>query len=204
MAWSATSGALHTPRLGTTVVKAYVRDAHKANIGQQLELEFEPALCSRLALLGQPWGVVARGLEGRITAPAPPTACHAQRLAVVDHLSDERIVSVGAYDCAGRHAHVRISARLAMPRLAHTVLSARRAEVDLLFQHIQPLIAHEVDGAAPSAIASGRPHLGLILLPPEGDAAVAAVARLDPDARAVKEEPVFFVVCLIGQTRSVT
>ena len=90
-----------------------------------------------------------------------------------------------------------------MPRLAHAVLAARRSEVDLLLEHVESLVADEVNGAAAPAVAARRPHLWLVLLAPESNAPVAAVACLHPDARAVEKEPVRLVVGLVGQSHTV-
>ena len=84
----------------------------------------------------------------------------------------------------------RVLAAPTVPTLTHTVLTIRGAEVDLLLEHVETLVALQVDRSAAAAVATGRAHLWLILLPPKSDASIASVACGDEDFAPVKEEPV--------------
>ena len=169
---------------------AGVRAADEADVGEELELEQQPPLGAGLAHLREPRRRVARRLERGVAAAAAAAARDAQRLAVRHELAHQPPALLVADDGARRHADGAVAPALAVPRLAHPALPFRRAEVHLLPQRVQPLVALEDDGAAAPAVAAARPHLRLVLLAAEGDAAVAAVARGDVDPRAVEEEPV--------------
>jgi hypothetical protein len=65
-----------------------------------------------------------------------------------------------------------------------------RALVSQVVERVQRGVRDGPDRTAVPAVPAGRAALGNVLLPPEGDAAVAAVAPLDVDFRGVDEHDV--------------
>ena len=89
-----------------------------------------------------------------------------------------------------RQTHLDVLAGLAVAVGAHAVLAAARPIRVLVAEVVERVVRRIGDGpdrAAVSAVASGGPPLRDELLPPEGDAAVAAVAGLHVDLGGIDE-----------------
>mmetsp|Transcript_6815 Transcript_6815/g.16580 ORF Transcript_6815/g.16580 Transcript_6815/m.16580 type:complete len:245 (-) Transcript_6815:307-1041(-) len=170
-----------------------VGGADESRVGQQLELEAEPACVGGLAALGEPRGDVSRGFEGLVAAAAAAAACGEEDLAVgVEVAEDDAGVAV-ADDGAEGDVEGDVGALDAVSGLAHAGLALGCAEVDAGAEAGEGVAGgggFEVDGAAVAAVAAAGAAAGVVFLVAHGHAAVAAEAALDVDVDGVEEEPV--------------
>ena len=137
-----------------------------------------------------PGRAVGRGREVHVAAPAPSAAGHRHLLARRPQVADELAVVRIVHERAGGHAEHEIGAALALLLLAAAVLAApctQRLGVGEVEQGREPRVDGQDDGAAVAAVPPARAAARHVLLPPEAHAAVAPVARLDPDQHLVDE-----------------
>ena len=169
---------------------ARVRQPDQPDVGDQPELEAEPALGARLALLGVLGGLVGGGLEVGVAEAAPPAAGDHRGLADRHEVGDQGTGLVVVDGRAGRNVEDEVVAGLAVPPGARAAAAGRRPEVVPVVEVAQRRLAGidpQVDGSAATAVAavgSAARDVGLL---PEGRGPVAAIAGADPDLHAVEE-----------------
>ncbi len=126
-----------------------------------------------------------------LIAPAStPTRRDADTLPVAGEIGDELTALFVSDHRADRQFDRRVIAVMAGAIRSHAMLAAIALPLAQMLQMVERIEAagcHDPHGAAHSAVAAGGPTLGDELLPPEGDASVAAVAGFDPDRRLVDE-----------------
>ena len=167
-----------------------VREPEETRVRQHAQLESKVALGSRRAGLGAPGGLVGRGREVHVAAPAAPAARHHQLLARSAEVAEE-LAAIGVVDeRTGRHTEDQVGAALPVLLFAAPVLAAPRAQrlgVGEVEQGREPGVDGQDDGAAVAAVAAAGAAARHVLLAPEARAAVAPVAGLDPNHDLVHE-----------------
>ncbi len=169
---------------------AGVRQADEADVGDEPELEAEPALLARLALLGVLGGLVGRRREVRVAEAAAAAARDHRLLAGGDEVGDQRAGLVVEDGRAGRDVEDEVVAGLAVAPRPLAAAAGRRLEVVLIPEVAQRRLAGidaQVDRAAAAAVAAVGTAARDVRLAPEGRGPVAAVAGTDPDLHAVEE-----------------
>ncbi len=169
---------------------ARVRQPDEADVGDQPELEADPALLARLALLGVLRGPVGR--RGEVDVAEPPTAApgdHGQLLDR-DEVGDELAARVVVDGRPRWDREDEIAAGLAVTARATPRAARRRLEVAVLAvvpQGRLPGIDPEVDRAAAPAVAPVRPAARDVRLASERRGAVPAVTGAHVDLQLVEE-----------------
>ena len=206
---SSSSPRSMTPRFGSSVVNgivgdlgrrggdrredrrlARVRQPDEADVGDQPELEADPALGARLALLGVLRRLVGRGLEVRVAEPAATAAGDHRALADRDEVRQQRAGLVVVDRRAGRDVEGQVVAGLAVPSRLRPATTRRRAEVVPVIEVAQGRLAGvdpKVDRSATTAVAAVGAAARDVRLLPEGRGPVATIAGADPDLHAVEE-----------------
>ena len=169
---------------------AGVREADEADVGDQFQAQHDRALDPRLAGVGAARRAVGRGGEMGVAEAAVAACGHDDALARPREVGDHRARSLLEHLRADRHLQHRVGAAAARPVLAHAVYAGLGLEMLLIAkvdQRVEAVRAlnHDV-AAAPAVAAVGAAELDEFLAP-ERDAAGAAVARPDIDARLVEK-----------------
>src|SRR5690606_2167057 len=154
-------------------------------------LQPDPALLTRLALLGHPRGLPSRGCKARVTESALAAARHPNNLTGVDEVRQYPPCLVVHHHRARWDVDVEVGTALTGLLGSLARLAALGAEVLLVLegdQRVEVRVHAEVDIAAVPAIAAVRPAEGHVLLSPETDRPVAAIAGFDVDLRPRSEE----------------
>ena len=178
---------------------ARVREADEPDVGDEPQLEAQPALLAGLAALGVLGRLVGGGLEVGVAEAAPAAAgdlsasCPAStRSATSSPVASSKIAVPGG-TVRTRSSPARPCLRDPDPRPPAVgpevmgvaeVAQGRLAGVDL-----------QADRAAAAAVAAVRAAARDVGLPPERRGTVAAVAGMDPDLHAVKEHRAILAWC---------
>ena len=170
---------------------AGVREPDEADIGDETELQAEPALLARLALLGVLRRLVGGRREVLVAEPAASTARDDRLLAGGDEVAQRGLpISSSKMAVPGGTSRTRSSPALPWRRER----SPRPPEVALKWWLVLEVaerglarIDPQVDGPAPAAIAAVGTAARNVGLLPEGRRTVAARAGTNPDLYAVEE-----------------
>ncbi len=170
---------------------AGVRQPDEADVGDEPQLEAEPALLAGLALLGVLGGLVGGRREVGVAEAAAAAARDHRLLADRDEVGDQL---AGLVVVDGRPGRDRRgpgpSPALPWRREPLAAAAGRRLEVVLEPEVAERRLAGidpQVDRAAAPAVAAVRAAARDVGLPAEGRGPVAAVAGTDPDLHAVEE-----------------
>ncbi len=169
---------------------AGVGEPHEADLRDQAQLQAEPPLDARLALLRVAGRLVRRGREVDVPEAAAPAAGDHRGLPGRDEVRDElagRVVEGGR---PRRHVDLARRARLPVPARALAAPAVAPAEVVRVPEVAERGLAgvHAKDHrSAASAVAAVGTAAGHVRLATEGGGAVTAGARLDPDLHTVEE-----------------
>ena len=163
---------------------AHVGEAHEADVGDGLKFQGHFQRLAALAGLGELRGLPRGGGEV-LVAKAAVAAAH-QRALDVRFAHVEKHAARGAFldHRAYRHFddHVRAGlARAAVGQAVHAVFGEELALEAEVHQRVHALGGKELHVPATAAVAAVRAAGLHVFFPVEGDAAVAAVARLDRD-----------------------
>jgi hypothetical protein len=157
-------------------------EADEADVGQQLEHEPQAAFLARLTFFGEIGGLAGGGGEVLVAAAAAAAAGGDEALARGGEV-EQRLARVGVVDDgADGHGHFEVGAAAAAAVAALAVAAALGAVLGVEAEMQQRVVVEAGDEdhvAAAAAVAAARPAPRDVLLPAEGDAAVAAVAGLD-------------------------
>ena len=179
------------PRLGERRQQgrlAGIRRTDKADVGDQLQLQLDPALVSRRPLFGVLGSSVRRRGEASVAAAAAAAAGHDQPIIGLHQLADP--LAVGADDGARRHTHHEVPAVATVRLAAHSTPAGGRTEVALAVEVAQGRhtgLHDEHHVAALAAITAVGAAAWHVRLAPEGAGAIATVAAGDQDAGAISE-----------------
>ena len=169
---------------------AGVRQPDKPDVGDQPQLEADPALLPGLALLGVLRRLVGGRLEVGVAEPAATAAGDHHLLSGGDQIGEELVRGVVEDRGAGRNAHHEVMARRTVAPRALAPTAVRRLEVVAVLEVAQGRLAGihgEVHRTASTAIPAVRSAARDVRLAPEGRRAVAAVTGTDVDLDAVEE-----------------
>ena len=171
---------------------ADVREADKAHVGQQLELEDHVVFLAGKAGLGK-----ARHLAGGrsevLVAPAAAAALAEDEIVGIGHILDDLIRLQIAHDGTSGDLDDEVFTVLAAAALALPVFAVRRgifALVAEVHQRRQIIVDTQNDGAAVAAVAAVRAARGHVFFPVKGHCAVAARAGLDRNAYFINKHEV--------------
>ena len=171
---------------------ADVREADKANVGQQLEFEDHVVFLAGKAGLGK-----ARHLAGGrgevLVAPAAAAAPAEDEIVGIGHILDDLVRLQIAHDGTSRNLNHKILAVFAAAALALPVFAVRCgifALVAEVHQRGQVVVHTQDDGAAVAAVAAVRAARGHVFFPVKGHCAVAARAGLDRNAYFINKHEV--------------
>ena len=169
---------------------ADVGEAEQAHVGHHLELEAQVQLLPGLAGLGAARRAVVGRREVDVAAPAAAAARDDDPLADVVDVEEELVRRGVEHLRSDGHADDEVAAALAVLVLAAPVLATLGLE-PARQRHVEERrlagVAHEDDVAALAAVASRRAAVRDVLLAPERDAAVPAVAGDDLHLARVDE-----------------
>ena len=159
---------------------ADIREADKADIRQQLQLQHDLVLLAGQAGLGK-----ARHLTGRrgkmLVAPATAAALAEDKVRIVGHILDDLVRCGIAHDRTARDLNDKVLAALAGAARALPVLTGCRsifALVAEVHQRGEVVVHAQDDIAALAAVAAVRATCGHIFLAVEGNGTIAAVTGL--------------------------
>src|SRR3954470_12769978 len=134
-----------------------VRQADQADVCDEAELQADPCLGSRLALLGMLRSLVGRRLEMRVAEAASPPARDYRALADCDEIRDELPGLVEIDSSPGRDVEGQVLAGFAVPSRSRAPTAGRRTEVmpvvEVTKRRLTGIDA-EVDRATPTSIAA--------------------------------------------------
>ena len=164
---------------------AGVRKPHQPYVGQQLQLQPQALLLAGVARLVLGGRLVGGGGEARVALASAAAARHHEPLAglgeIVQALAGGFVVDHRAH----RHVELRSSRPSAPVRLLPSPWRPRSALCSGLKRNLSSVfscvVGHQDDVAAAPAIAAAGTAPRNVLLPPEGQTAVAAVAGLHQD-----------------------
>ena len=169
---------------------AGVRQPDEPDVGDEPQLQAQPALLAGFALLGVLGRLVGRGLEVRVAEAAAATAGDHRLLAGRDEVGEERARLVVEDGGPGRDVEDQVVAGLAVPPGPRAAATRGRLEVVAVLEVAQRRLAGidpEMDRPAAATVAtvgSAARDVGLLA---EGRGPVATVAGADPDLHAVEE-----------------
>ncbi len=169
---------------------ARVGQPDEPDVGDESELEAEPALGARLTLLGMLRRLVGRGLEVRVAEAAATAAGDHRALADRDQVRHERAGLVVVDRRAGRHVEDQVVAGTTVPSRLRAAATRGRAEVVPMVEIAQgrlPGIDPKVDRSPATAVAAVGTAARNVRLLPEGRGPVTTIAGADPDLHAVEE-----------------
>src|SRR5690606_29358590 len=154
------------------------------------ELQRDPALLARLALLTHARRLVRRGFEARVATPASAAAGCDDTLAFVGEVG-EQLARLGIADRrARRHLDLQVVARCAETVEVAAGGSLPRPEVDTLLEGrkgVQARVDDEHDIAPAAPITARRAAPRDVLLAPKRHGSRAAIPALDVDLRYVQK-----------------
>ena len=160
---------------------AHVREAHQADVGQELQLQEHGVLLAGQAGLCKARGL-ARGGGEALVAPAAASAAAGDEVAAGAHVVHDGAGVRVADDRSGRdaqHNALAVLARAALGAAGSAVAGGELALVAEVHQRVHVRVGAEDDVAAAPAVAAVRASGRDVLLAVEGDGAVAALAGLD-------------------------
>ena len=169
---------------------ARVRQSDEPDVGDQSELESEPALGARLTLLRMLRRLVGRGLEVRVAEPAATAAGDHRTLADRDQVRDERAGLVVVDRRAGRNVEDQVVAGPTVPSRLRAAATRGRAEVMSMIEVTQGRLAGvdpKVDRSSTTAVTAVGAAARNMRLLSEGRGPVTTIAGADPDLHAVEE-----------------
>ena len=169
---------------------ARVGQPDQSDVGDQAELQAQPALGAGLALLGVLGGLVGGTLEVGVAESAPPAPGDHRGLAERHEIGDQRAGLVVVHGRARRDVEDEVVAGLAVSPGARAAAAGRRPEMVPVIEVAERRLAGidaEVDGAAAATVAAIRSAARDVGFLPEGRGPVAAIAGADPDLHAVEE-----------------
>ncbi len=169
---------------------ARVGQPDEPDVGDQPELQADPALGARLTLLGVLRRLVGRGLEVRVAEPAATAAGDHRALADRDQVRHERAGLVVVDRRAGRHVEDQVVAGPTVPSRLRSAATRRRAEVVPMIEVAQGRLAGidpKVDRPPATAVAAVGTAARNVRLLAEGRGPVTTIAGADPDLHAVEE-----------------
>ena len=165
---------------------AGIRQAQQPHIGQQDQLQLEIAAFSRTTLGRLAGGTIGAALETGIADPVEPPPRDRQLLSLFQEIAYLLARILIADPGTQGHPHVQVGAAFPGAVTAAAIMAALRlvdATVAKVGQRIQPGIGYQKYLTPIAPVSSVGTASGDKLLTPEADAAVAAVARLDPNVR---------------------
>ncbi len=167
-----------------------VRQPDEADVGDQPQLQAQPALLARLALLG----VLRRAMRGRrevdVAEPAASAARDRRRLAGRDQVGEQLARRVVQHARPGRHLQHEVLAGLPVPLRARAPAAWLGLEVVLeaeVEERREAGVDAEHDAPAAAAVAAVGPAPRDVGLPAERRGPIAAVSGADPDLDEVEE-----------------
>ena len=169
---------------------ARVRVADHAHVGEQPELEVEPALGAGAAEVGAARRLVRGGREAGVAAAAGRSAHGPQALAGLGEVAEALAAVALGDDGAERHVEHEVLAARPVAIGALAVLAALGVVVALVVvieERGQRGVGLEPDAGARAAVPPVGSAAGHVLLAAEADAAGAPVAPLDEDVDLVDE-----------------
>src|SRR5579884_1745186 len=169
---------------------AGVRQAHKSDVGEELELERQPALVSGQATLGESGRLTGGTGKALVAAPARTSSRDHGALPRADQVMAGAVL-LDQYFGARRNSDLQDGAVSAMAQRALTVatsvgLEMRSASKCLQIAH--RVVAHQHDVAAAAAVTAIGPALRDVRLAPEAQAPVAARTGLHVNTSAILHE----------------
>ena len=169
---------------------AGVREADQRDVGHQLELQAQPALLARLALLGEAGRPPLVAEELGVAPPAPPAGRGQEPVAVAAQVGEDGVAVELVHDRPLGHVDLQVLAPPAVQVLALAVGAAGGAAVGVVAEgeergHVA--VGDEPDVAALAAVAAVGAAVDDRTLPPEADAARPAVAPADVEPALVDE-----------------
>ena len=165
------------------------REPDQGDVGEQLELEAQPALLAHLALLGEGRGPPPVRQEPGVAAPAATALAGEPALAGADQVGEHDAVLVADGGALG-HRHLEVAPPPAVLALALPVHAASRRAVRVVLERDQRrdvAVDDEPHAAAVAAVAAVGPAPGHVRLAPEADGARAAVTALDVETALIDE-----------------
>ncbi|OQA37974.1 MAG: hypothetical protein BWY52_03316 [Chloroflexi bacterium ADurb.Bin325] len=171
---------------------ARVRRADDAHVGQQLELQVQPALLARLAVLRDARGLVDGRAERSVAAAAAAGPRDQRLLARLGQIRQQKAGLDIARHGPDGHAEDQILALGAGLVLAAAGRAVGRAVVNLLMKRQQRADVGgrlQIHVAAPASVAAARPAARHVRLAAKRHHAVAAVAGLDKNPGLIQEHP---------------
>jgi hypothetical protein len=168
---------------------AGVGQADESDVGQQLELQIEPALFAGQAVFGEARHAPGRGHKAGVAAAAFVAARHDDALTFDCEVGEQRAVAVADLG-ADRHLYDGRHAGLAVTLLAHPVTAALALEMHLVAKvgEVAELARgdhHDVAaGTAVAAVGAAPRH---VLFAPETDGARSAVAAAHVDGGVIAQ-----------------
>ena len=165
------------------------REPDQGHVGEQLELEAQPALLAHLALLGEGRGPPPVRQEPGVAAPAATALAGQPALPGADEVGEHDAVLVADGGALG-HRHLEVAPPPAVLALALPVHAAPGRPVRMVLERDQRrhvAVDDEPHAAAVAAVAAVGPAPGHVRLPPEADRARAAVTTLDVETALVDE-----------------
>ena len=168
---------------------ADAREPDQRHVGEQLQLEAQPALLAHLALLGEGRRPPPVRQEPGVAPPAPAALAGQPPLAGADQVGEHDAVLVADGGALG-HGHLEVAAPAAVLALALPVGAAAGRPVRVVLEGDQRrhvAVDDEPHAAAVAAVAAVGPALGHVRLAPEADGARAAVTALDVETALVDE-----------------
>ena len=168
---------------------ADVREPHEGHIGDQLQLEPQPALLAHLALLGERRRPAPVRQEPGVAPPASAAGRGHPAVAFV-HEVGEHLPARAPHHGALGNRNDQVAARRAVALLAHAVGAVGRPPMRVVLeaeQRSDVAVGHQPDVATLAAVAAVGPALGDVRLAPERNRARAAVTTLDVQPTLVDE-----------------
>ena len=169
---------------------ARVRQPDEPDVGDEPQLEAQPALLAGLALLGMTRRLMGRRLEMRVAEAAAATARHDRLLAGRNEIGEERARLVLQHGSPGRDVEDEVVAGLAVPPGPCAAPTRGRLEVVAVLEVAERRLSgidaevHRPASTTVAAVGSTARHVGLLA---EGRGPVATIAGADPDLHAVEE-----------------
>jgi hypothetical protein len=184
---------------------AGVWQTDEPDVRDEPQLEPDPALLARLALLCVSRRLVCRGREVDVPQTATPPARGHDRLASRHEVRDQRACGIVVHGRARRDVEDQVVAGLAVPARALAPAAGRRSKVVPVLEVAQGRLARvdaQLDRRAATAITAVGAAARHVRLTPEGRGSVAAVAGTERDLHAVEEHPAHLRTRIRGSCRS--
>ena len=156
-----------------------VGQAEQADVGEHPQFEAQVAFFAAFARRALPRRPIGARFEVDVAEAAASALGDQHLLAVVIEIGDDALRILVGDHCADRDMQGDVLAAGAVTVAGGAVLAALGEEfpcVAKLDQRIEVAVGDDIDAAAATAVAAVRSALGLVLLAPERNDAVAAVA----------------------------